>query len=46
MANWALLRPIIEKSANAYAAEHKIPLRTADDAEHVDTKPFVANANK
>jgi branched-chain amino acid transport system substrate-binding protein len=44
--DWALLRPIIEKSANAYAAEHKIPLRTADDAERVDTKPFVANANK
>jgi branched-chain amino acid transport system substrate-binding protein len=41
--DWALLRPIIEKSANDYAAEHKIPLRTAEDAERVDTKPFVAN---
>jgi branched-chain amino acid transport system substrate-binding protein len=41
--DWALLRPIIEKSANAYAAEHKIPLRTADEAERVDTKPIVAN---
>jgi branched-chain amino acid transport system substrate-binding protein len=41
--DWALLRPIIEKSANAYAAEHGIQLRTAADAEHVDTKPYVAN---
>ena len=41
--DWALLRPIIEKSANAYAAEHKIPLRTAEDAERVDTKPIAAN---
>jgi branched-chain amino acid transport system substrate-binding protein len=41
--DWALLRPIIEKSANAYAAEHNIPLRNAADAERVDTKPYVAN---
>jgi branched-chain amino acid transport system substrate-binding protein len=41
--DWALLRPIIEKSANAYAAEHSIPLRTEADAERVDTKPYVAN---
>ena len=41
--DWALLRPIIEKSANAYAAEHRIPLRNADEAERVDTKPYAAN---
>ena len=41
--DWALLRPIIEKSATAYATEHSIRLRTAADAEHVDTKPYVAN---
>jgi branched-chain amino acid transport system substrate-binding protein len=41
--DWALLRPIIEKSSTAYAAEHGIQLRTATDAERVDTKPFVAN---
>jgi branched-chain amino acid transport system substrate-binding protein len=40
---WALLRPIIEKSATAYATEHNIQLRTAADAERVDTKPYVAN---
>jgi branched-chain amino acid transport system substrate-binding protein len=33
--DWALLRPIIEKSAEAYAAEHNIKLRTAADAEGV-----------
>jgi branched-chain amino acid transport system substrate-binding protein len=33
--DWALLRPIIEKSSTAYAAEHKIKLRTAADAEEV-----------
>jgi branched-chain amino acid transport system substrate-binding protein len=41
--DWALLRPIIEKSATAYATEHNIQLRTAADAERVDTKPYVAN---
>jgi branched-chain amino acid transport system substrate-binding protein len=41
--DWALLRPIIEKSATAYATEHNIQLRTAADAEHVDAKPYVAN---
>ena len=33
--DWALLRPIIEKSSTAYAAEHNIKLRTAADAEEV-----------
>ncbi|WP_392713676.1 ABC transporter substrate-binding protein [Rhizobium ruizarguesonis] len=31
--DWALLRPIIEKSSEAYAAEKGIKLRTAADAE-------------
>jgi branched-chain amino acid transport system substrate-binding protein len=31
--DWALLRPIIEKSSEAYAAEKGINLRTAEDAE-------------
>ena len=31
--DWALLRPIIEKSSTAYAAEHNIKLRTPADAE-------------
>lgn len=31
--DWALLRPIIEKSAATYAAEHHIKLRTPADAE-------------
>jgi branched-chain amino acid transport system substrate-binding protein len=31
--DWALLRPIIEKSSAAYAAEHNIKLRTPADAE-------------
>ncbi|MBY2951413.1 ABC transporter substrate-binding protein [Rhizobium leguminosarum] len=31
--DWALLRPIIEKSSEAYAAEKDIKLRTAADAE-------------
>jgi len=35
--DWALLRPIIEKSAEAYAAEKGIKLRTADDANAVTT---------
>lgn len=39
--DWALLRPIIEKSANAYATEHGLQLRQATDAERVDTN--VAN---
>ena len=30
--DWKLLRPIIEKSSEAYAAEHNIKLRTAVDA--------------
>ena len=30
--DWALLRPIIEKSAAGYAAEKGIKLRTSDDA--------------
>jgi branched-chain amino acid transport system substrate-binding protein len=33
--DWALLRPIIEKSAAAYAVEHKIKPRAAADAEGV-----------
>lgn len=33
--DWALLRPIIEKSAEAYAAEKGIKLRTAEDADAV-----------
>ena len=33
--DWALLRPIIEKSAAAYAVEHKIKPRTAAEAEAV-----------
>ena len=41
--DWALLRPIIEKSATAYATEHNIQLRTAADAKRVETKPYVAN---
>ncbi|WP_027155227.1 ABC transporter substrate-binding protein [Mesorhizobium sp. WSM2561] len=35
--DWALLRPIIEKSAEAYAKEKGIKLRTADDANAVTT---------
>jgi branched-chain amino acid transport system substrate-binding protein len=31
--DWKLLRPIIEKSAEAYAKEKNIKLRTAEDAE-------------
>lgn len=31
--DWALLRPIIEKSSEAYAAEKGIKLRTAEDAQ-------------
>jgi branched-chain amino acid transport system substrate-binding protein len=33
--DWKLLRPIIEKSSEAYAAEHNIKLRTAEDADGV-----------
>lgn len=29
--DWALLRPIIEASSTAYAAEHGIPIRTGED---------------
>jgi len=35
--DWALLRPIIEKSSEQYAAENNITLRTAADAEKVVT---------
>jgi branched-chain amino acid transport system substrate-binding protein len=35
--DWALLRPIIEKSAEAYAKEKGIKLRTAADAETIST---------
>jgi branched-chain amino acid transport system substrate-binding protein len=31
--DWALLRPIIEKSSTAYAAVHHIALRTSEEAE-------------
>jgi branched-chain amino acid transport system substrate-binding protein len=42
--DWKLLRPIIEKSALAYATEHNIRLRTASDAEKVETNtPVVSN---
>jgi branched-chain amino acid transport system substrate-binding protein len=34
--DWALLRPIIEKSAAAYASEHAIKPRTREDAEKVN----------
>jgi len=33
--DWKLLRPIIEKSSEAYAAEHNIKLRTSEDAATV-----------
>ena len=33
--DWALLRPIIEKSSEAYAKSHDIKLRTEADAEQV-----------
>jgi len=33
--DWKLLRPIIEKSSEAYATEHDIKLRTSDDAPAV-----------
>jgi branched-chain amino acid transport system substrate-binding protein len=33
--DWKLLRPIIEKSSEAYAAEHNIKLRTSGDAASV-----------
>ena len=41
--DWALLRPIIEKSSLAYAAEHKLQLRTAADAEKVESPSKVAS---
>lgn len=34
--DWALLRPIIERSAEAYAQEKGITLRTAEDADTVE----------
>jgi branched-chain amino acid transport system substrate-binding protein len=34
--DWALLRPIIEASSEAYAAEKGLTLRTAEDAEKAD----------
>src|ERR1700722_825394 len=33
--DWKLLRPIIEKSSEAYAAEHNIKFRTSEDAASV-----------
>jgi len=33
--DWKLLRPIIEKSSEAYAAEHNIKLRTSEDASSI-----------
>jgi branched-chain amino acid transport system substrate-binding protein len=41
--DWKLLRPIIEKSALAYATEHNIKLRTASDAEKVETNTSVVS---
>ena len=35
--DWALLRPIIEKLAEAYAAEKGLPIRTQADADEVVT---------
>lgn len=35
--DWALLRPIIEKSSEAYAAEKGLPIRTEADADVVVT---------
>jgi branched-chain amino acid transport system substrate-binding protein len=34
--DWALLRPIITKSSEAYAAEKGLPIRTAEDADKVN----------
>lgn len=31
--DWALLRPIIEKPAEAYAKEMNLPIRTAEQAD-------------
>ncbi len=33
--DWALLRPIITKSSEAYAAEKGLPIRTSEDADQV-----------
>ncbi|GLS88255.1 ABC transporter permease [Cypionkella aquatica] len=33
--DWALLRPIITKSSEAYAAEKGLPIRTSEDADKV-----------
>lgn len=33
--DWALLRPIIEASSEAYAAENNLPIRTQEDADQV-----------
>ncbi len=38
--DWALLRPIIEKSSEAYAAEKGIKLRTSEDANSVTNLMF------
>ena len=35
--DWALLRPIIEKSSEAYAKEKGLPIRTQADADEVVT---------
>lgn len=43
--DWKLLRPIIEKSSEAYAKEKGIKIRTAEDADKVtalDVKPIEA----
>ncbi len=40
--DWALLRPIIEKSAEAYAKEKGIKIRTADDVDKVEGPTGVA----
>lgn len=37
--DWKLLRPIIEKSAAAYAAEHQIKLRTEADVDVIQGAP-------
>ncbi|KQT60500.1 MULTISPECIES: ABC transporter substrate-binding protein [unclassified Aureimonas] len=43
--DWALLRPIIEKSSEAYAKEKGLTLRTEEDAERVASGKQAANAN-
>lgn len=43
--DWDLLRPIIEKSAEAYAKEKGIRLRTAEDVDNVIGPDRVASSN-